>query len=134
METTFRILLTDSLSTQGLDVLRRYPELQFDLRPGLKPAELAATIGAYDALIIRSGTKVTAEIIEQADKLKVIGRAGVGIDNVEVEAATRRGIVVMNSPLGNSVTTAEHAITLMDWSWPRRVFPRATGCRHRGGW
>jgi D-3-phosphoglycerate dehydrogenase len=113
METTFRILLTDSLSTQGLDVLRRYPELQFDLRPGLKPAELAATIGAYDALIIRSGTKVTAEIIEQADKLKVIGRAGVGIDNVEVEAATRRGIVVMNSPLGNSVTTAEHAITLM---------------------
>src|SRR5271166_717133 len=113
MGNTFRILLSDSLSAQGLDVLRRYPELQFDLRPGLKPAELAAIIGDYDALIIRSGTKVTAEIIEQADKLKVIGRAGVGIDNVEVEAATRRGIVVMNSPLGNSVTTAEHAIALM---------------------
>jgi D-3-phosphoglycerate dehydrogenase len=113
MEKTFRILLSDSLAAQGLEVLRRYPQLKFDLRPGLTPAELAAAIADYDALIIRSRTKVTAEIIDRAAKLKVIGRAGVGIDNVEVEAATRRGIVVMNSPLGNSVTTAEHAITLM---------------------
>jgi D-3-phosphoglycerate dehydrogenase len=113
MEKTFRILLSDSLAPQGLEVLRRNPELHFDLRPELKPAELADAIGDYDALIIRSRTKVTAEIIDRAAKLKVIGRAGVGIDNVEVEAATRRGIVVMNSPLGNSVTTAEHTITLM---------------------
>jgi D-3-phosphoglycerate dehydrogenase / 2-oxoglutarate reductase len=110
----FRVLLSDPLAPQGLEVLRRYaPRVEFDNKPGLSPAELADAIGPYDALIVRSGTKVTKEVIERAASLKVIGRAGVGIDNVDLDAATRRGIVVMNSPLGNSVTTAEHAITMM---------------------
>src|SRR5215475_3479686 len=85
----------------------------FEIKTGLKPAELAAIIAPYDALLIRSGTKVTREVVEHATSLKVIGRAGVGVDNVDLEPATRRGIVVMNSPTGNSVTTAEHAISMM---------------------
>ncbi len=109
----FRVLLSDSLSSQGVDVLKRHPELQVDVKTGLKPAELALIIAPYDALLIRSSTTVTREIIDHADSLKVIGRAGVGVDNVDLEAATRRGIVVMNSPHGNSVTTAEHAISMM---------------------
>src|SRR6202050_2359692 len=108
----FRVLLSDSLSVQGVEVLKRHPELQIETKTGLKPAELAAIIAPYDALMIRSSTTVTREIIERADNLKVIGRAGVGVDNVDLEAATRRGIVVMNSPHGNSVTTAEHAISM----------------------
>jgi len=114
MPETFRVLLSDSLAPQGIEVLRRHaPQIQFDSKVGLKPAELAATIEPYDALVIRSSTKVTREIIDGARALKVIGRAGVGVDNVDLEAATRRGIVVMNSPSGNSVTTAEHAISMM---------------------
>ena len=112
-ERKFRVLLSDSLSPQGVDVLKSHPELQIDVKTGLKPAELALIIAPYDALVIRSSTTVTREIIEHADSLKVIGRAGVGVDNVDLEAATRRGIVVMNSPHGNSVTTAEHAISMM---------------------
>jgi D-3-phosphoglycerate dehydrogenase / 2-oxoglutarate reductase len=114
MSETFRVLLSDSLAPQGLEVLRRHPgRIQFDSKPGLKPAELAAAIAPYDALVIRSSTKVTSELIDHAKSLKVIGRAGVGVDNVDLDAATRRGIVVMNSPSGNSVTTAEHAISMM---------------------
>jgi D-3-phosphoglycerate dehydrogenase / 2-oxoglutarate reductase len=113
MAETFRVLLSDTLAPQGLEVLKRYPQIQFDIKTGLKPAELAQIIGPYQALLIRSSTKVTREVIEHATSLKVIGRAGVGIDNVELEPATRRGIVVMNSPTGNSVTTAEHAISMM---------------------
>ncbi len=113
MAETFRVLLSDSLAAQGIEVLKRFPQLQFDIKTGLKPAELAKIIAPYDALLIRSGTRVTREVIDAATSLKVIGRAGVGVDNVDIEAATRRGIVVMNSPTGNSVTTAEHAITMM---------------------
>src|SRR5882724_4112881 len=102
----FRVLLADSLAPQGIEVLKRHPELEIETKTGLKPAELAAIIAPYDALVIRSATRVTREVIDAATNLKVIGRAGIGIDNVELEPATRRGIVVMNSPLGNSVTTA----------------------------
>jgi D-3-phosphoglycerate dehydrogenase len=110
---TFRVLLSDKLSDKGIEVLRNRPGLEVDIKTGLAPAQLAAIIEPYDALVIRSATKVTREVIENAHSLKVIGRAGVGVDNVDLEAATRRGIVVMNSPSGNSVTTAEHAITMM---------------------
>src|SRR5208337_4773848 len=104
MAETFRVLLSDSLAAQGIEVLKRFPQIQFDVKTGLKPEELAKIIAPYDALLIRS---VTREVIDAATSLKVIGRAGVGVDNVDIEAATRRGIVVMNSPTGNSVTTAE---------------------------
>src|ERR1700733_6242500 len=131
-EKTFRVLLSDSLSVQGVEVLKRHPELQIETKTGLKPADLAAIIAPYDALMIRSSTTVTREIIERADNLKVIGRAGVGVDNVDLEAATRRGIVVMNSPLGNSVTTAEHTISMM-MAMARRI-PAANAALRAGKW
>ncbi|HVN91375.1 MAG TPA: phosphoglycerate dehydrogenase [Candidatus Binataceae bacterium] len=132
MAETFRILLSDSLAPQGLDVLKRDDRIQFDVKTGMKPAELAEIIGSYQALIIRSGTRVTREIIDRADLLKVIGRAGVGVDNVDLEAATRRGIVVMNSPLGNSVTTAEHTISMM-MAMARHI-PAANAALLAGKW
>ncbi len=128
----FRVLLSDSLSLQGVEVLKRHPELQVDIKTGLKPEELALIIAPYDALLIRSSTTVTREIIEHADSLKVIGRAGVGVVNVDLEAATRRGIVVMNSPHGNSITTAEHAIAMM-MSMARKI-PAANAMLKGGKW
>lgn len=132
MAPSFRILLSDPLAAQGLEVFAQHPELKVETRTGLKPDELAAIIRPYDALVIRSATKVTREVIEGADNLKVIGRAGVGIDNVDVEAATRRGIVVMNSPMGNSVTTAEHTISML-MSLARKI-PAADSSTRAGKW
>ncbi len=133
MPQNFRVLLSDSLAPQGLDVLRRHsPRIEFDSKVGLKPSELAAAIEPYDALLIRSSTKVTREVIERAKALKVIGRAGVGVDNVDLEAATRRGVVVMNSPSGNSVTTAEHAISMM-MALARHI-PAANASLRAGRW
>ena len=132
MAETFRVLLSDSLAAQGIEVLKRFPQLQFDVKTGLKPEELAKIIAPYDALLIRSGTRVTREVIDAATSLKVIGRAGVGVDNVDIEAATRRGIVVMNSPTGNSVTTAEHAVTMM-MALARHI-PAANASIHAGKW
>ncbi len=84
-----------------------------DVRPRISPEDLLKVIGDYDAIIIRSGTKVTAQVIEAGKKLKVVGRAGVGVDNVDVEAATRHGVLVMNTPGGNTVSAAEHAMAMM---------------------
>jgi D-3-phosphoglycerate dehydrogenase len=131
-QTKFRVLLSDSLSAQGVEVLKRHPQLQIDIKTGLKAAELADIIAPYDALVIRSSTTVTREVIGRADSLKVIGRAGVGVDNVDLEAATRRGIVVMNSPHGNSVTTAEHAISMM-MAMARKI-PAANAALKAGKW
>jgi D-3-phosphoglycerate dehydrogenase len=108
-----KILISDPLSARGIEVLRRRPDFEVDLKVGLKPEELRAMIGDYQGLIVRSETKVTAEIIGAGDQLRVIGRAGTGVDNIDVEAATARGIVVMNAAAGNSVTTAEHTIALL---------------------
>jgi D-3-phosphoglycerate dehydrogenase len=113
MAEKFRVLLSDSLAPAGSEIFKRDPRISFDVKTGLTPAELADIIAPYQALVIRSGTRVTRELIDRADSLKVIGRAGVGVDNVDLDAASRRGIVVMNSPLGNSVTTAEHTISMM---------------------
>src|SRR5215469_11988347 len=129
---THRVLLSDTLSPKGIEVLRGNPALAVDVKTGLSVQELADIIGSYDALVVRSATKVTREVIEQAHSLKVIGRAGVGVDNVDLEAATRRGIVVMNSPSGNSVTTAEHAISMM-MALARHI-PAADASTKRGGW
>ncbi len=106
-----RVLVTDPISEEGIEILREYA--QVDVKDGLKPEEIASIIGNYDALIVRSQTKVTADIIEAGKNLQVIARAGVGIDNVDVETATRCGIVVINAPTGNTVSAAEHAIALI---------------------
>src|SRR5262249_57638193 len=87
--------------------------VKVDVKPGLDKEELADVIGDFDGLAIRSATKVTAKLLEKAKKLRVVGRAGIGVDNVDIPAATARGVIVMNTPFGNSITTAEHAITLM---------------------
>ncbi|MBN1692022.1 MAG: phosphoglycerate dehydrogenase [Dehalococcoidales bacterium] len=106
-----KVLVTDPISKEGIEVLLK--KAQVDIKAGLKPEEITAIIGEYDALIVRSQTKVTAAIIEAGKNLQVIARAGVGIDNVDVEAATRCGIVVINAPTGNTVSAAEHAIALI---------------------
>src|SRR5207249_961283 len=128
----YRVLLTDALGPEGLARLREQPELEIEARPGLSPAELRDAVRDFHALIIRSGTKVTADVLARADALRVIGRAGIGVDNVDVDAATKKGIVVMNTPGGSNVTTAEHAITLL-LALARNVPQAAAGVR-AGRW
>lgn len=106
------VLISDELSAAAIQVFKGR-NVGVDFKPGLPPAELISIIGRYDGLAVRSATKVTAEVIAQARKLAVIGRAGIGVDNIDIPAATAKGIVVMNTPFGNSITTAEHAIALM---------------------
>ena len=127
-----RVLVSDTLSEAGLGVLKGAPGLEVVYKPGLKEAELIEAIPGFDALVIRSGSKVTAKVIEAAKGLKVIGRAGIGVDNVDVPAASHRGIVVMNTPTGNAVTTAEHALSLL-FSLARRI-PQATASMRGGKW
>jgi D-3-phosphoglycerate dehydrogenase len=106
-----KVLIADPIAEEGIEYLRRHTDVV--IKTGLKPEELKATIGDYDALIVRSDTQVSAEIIESGKELKVIGRAGVGTDNIDVDAATRKGIVVVNTPTTNTVSAAEHTIALM---------------------
>lgn len=128
----YRVLISDTLSEEGIAILKNTPGVEVDVKTKLKPDELKAIIKDYDALAIRSATKVTAEIIAAADKLKVIGRAGIGLDNVDAAAASKRGIVVMNTPGGNTVTTGEHAIAMM-FALARQI-PQATSSMKAGGW
>ncbi|MBL8672583.1 MAG: phosphoglycerate dehydrogenase [Alphaproteobacteria bacterium] len=107
-----KVLISDQLSDAAVAVFRQRG-VEADVKVGLKPEELKRILGQYDGLAIRSATKVTAEVLAAAGNLKVIGRAGIGVDNVDVPAATQRGIVVMNTPFGNSITTAEHAVAMM---------------------
>jgi D-3-phosphoglycerate dehydrogenase len=106
-----KVLVADSLSKEGIEIMRSLAEV--DVKVGLKEAELIPIIGNYEGLVVRSQTQVTAPIIEAGKKLMVIGRAGVGVDNIDLEAATRRGILVVNAPTGNTISAAEHAIALM---------------------
>lgn len=106
-----KILVSDQISEKGLELLSK--EMEVDYLPGLSKEEILQRIAEYDALMVRSGTKVTRDIIEAGTNLKIIGRAGVGVDNIDVEAATERGIVVVNSPGGNTRAAAEHTIALM---------------------
>jgi D-3-phosphoglycerate dehydrogenase len=128
----YRVLVSDKLSTQGLEILKSAPDIQMDNITGLKPPELAAKIGPYHGLIVRSASTVTAEVIAAAENLRVIGRAGIGVDNIDVAAATKRGIVVMNTPAGNNITTAEHAISMM--LALARSIPQATASMKGGKW
>ncbi|HDZ62292.1 MAG TPA: phosphoglycerate dehydrogenase, partial [Nitrospirae bacterium] len=126
-----KVLVSDNLSPKGINILKK-AGFKVDFKVGLKPAELQQIIGPYDALVIRSATKVTAGIIKAAKKLKVIGRAGSGLDNVDKAAATKHGIVVMNTPGGNTITTAEHTIALL-FSMARQI-PQATNSMKQGKW
>ncbi len=107
-----KVLIADELSPKAIDIFRSRG-VDVDVRIGLKKADLLSIIGAYDGLALRSATKADKEIIAAAGRLKVIGRAGIGVDNIDIPSATARGIVVMNTPFGNSITTAEHAIALL---------------------
>jgi D-3-phosphoglycerate dehydrogenase len=106
-----RILVADTLAQEGIDFLRERHEVE--VRTGLSEDELVEAVRGYGALVVRSQTQVTARVIDAADRLEVIGRAGVGVDNIDVEAATRRGVIVVNAPLANTISTAEHAFGLM---------------------
>jgi D-3-phosphoglycerate dehydrogenase len=125
-----KVLVTDPISEEGIDILRQ--ESQVDIKTGLKPAEIISIIGDYEALIVRSQTQVTAAIIEAGKNLQVIARAGVGTDNVDVEAATRCGVVVVNAPTGNTVSAAEHTIALLLAS--ARNIPQANAVLKSGVW
>src|SRR5437588_9474596 len=107
-----RVLISDKLESPGLELLRQ-AEIELDERHGLTGAALQEALRAADGVIVRSGTRLTADELEDPGKLRVIVRAGVGVDNIDVGAATRRGILVMNTPGGNTVSTAEHTITLL---------------------
>jgi D-3-phosphoglycerate dehydrogenase len=126
-----KVLVSDNISPRCIEILKN-AGLEVDIKVGMKPEELKACVGDYQGLIIRSATKVTSEIIDAATSLKVIGRAGSGLDNVDRAAATKKGIVVMNTPGGNTITTAEHAIALMV-SLARQV-PQATMSLKAGKW
>jgi D-3-phosphoglycerate dehydrogenase / 2-oxoglutarate reductase len=106
-----KVLVADSLSKEGIDIMKAVAEV--DVKTGLKENELVAIIGDYEGLVVRSQTQVTPPIIEAGKKLIIIGRAGVGVDNINLESATRRGIIVVNAPTGNTISAAEHAIALM---------------------
>ena len=108
-----KILVSDPLSDEGLKILKEVKDFQVDVNTELKPESLKEAIKDYDALIVRSATKVTKEILGAAVKLKVIGRAGVGLDNVDLDAATQKGIIVMNTPGGNTISTAEHTLSMI---------------------
>jgi len=132
MSDTQRILIADKLPSAAIDILAQEPELEADVRLGLTPDELKDIVGDYHGIIIRSGTKLTAEVIERAGKLRAIVRAGVGVDNVDVDAASLHGVLVMNTPSGNTTSTAEHTLALI-LSLSRHI-PRACESLRGGGW
>lgn len=126
-----KVLISDNLSKQGIDILKK-AGLEVDARTKTTPEELLSVIGNYDALIIRSATSVTEEALEAAKKLKIIGRPGSGLDNVDIPAATKRGVVVMNTPGGNTITTAEHTIGMLFAA--ARYIPQAAALLRQGQW
>ena len=128
-----RVLISDALSPAAVEIFRqRGIEVDFQPDLGKDKDKLAAIIGDYDGLAIRSATKVTPKILENASRLKVVGRAGIGVDNVDLPAATARGVIVMNTPFGNSITTAEHAIAMM-FALARQI-PQADASTQAGKW
>jgi D-3-phosphoglycerate dehydrogenase len=127
-----RILVCDGLEKAGVDLLASTPGLLVDERSSLGHDEIVRLINDYDALIVRSGTRVTADVIESGTQLRVIGRAGTGVDNIDVAAATRRGIVVMNAAAGNTVTTAEHTMAML-MALSRQI-PQAVASTKSGRW
>jgi D-3-phosphoglycerate dehydrogenase len=133
MVEVMNILVTDRIAKEGIDLLRaELPEAQIDELPGLKPDQLKTIIGKYHALIVRSETQVTADILAAATHLQIVGRAGVGVDNIDIEAATRQGIMVVNSPTGNIIAAAEHTIAML-MAMARQI-PAASSSTKAGKW
>ncbi len=130
----FKVLVADPVSARGVEEISKGGLLEVDVHAGktLSESELIAKIPGYSALVVRSQTKVTAKVLEAATDLRVVGRAGVGVDNVDVEAATRRGVIVMNTPDGNTISTAEHAFTLLVST--ARAIPQAHASMVAGKW
>jgi D-3-phosphoglycerate dehydrogenase len=126
-----RVLISDKLSAAAVEIFRARG-IEAVVKTGLAPAELRAIIGEFDGLAVRSSTKVTREVLDAAPRLRVVGRAGIGVDNVDVTSATQRGVVVMNTPFGNSITTAEHAIAMM-FALARQL-PDASASTKAGRW
>ncbi len=126
-----KVLISDKLSQQGKDILKQRG-LQFDEKTDLTPEQLKETIGQYDGIIIRSGTKLTKDVLENPGQLKAIARAGVGVDNVDVPTATEKGIVVMNTPGGNTVSTAELTFSML-LALSRKI-PHAWDSLRKGEW
>src|SRR5437763_9023985 len=130
---TLKILITDRIAPEGIKLLHeQLPEAHIDQRLGIKPDELKAIIGNYTALIVRSETQVSSDILAAATQLKIVGRAGVGVDNIDTEAATRQGIIVVNSPTGNIIAAAEHSIAML-MALARNI-PPATASMRGGKW
>lgn len=127
-----KVLVSDNLGEAGIALFEKENQIEVDVKTGLAPEELLTIIGDYDALVIRSATKVTEELLQTARNLKVVGRAGIGLDNVDIPAATKRGVAVMNTPGGNVITTAEHAIAMM-LALTRNI-PRGTASLKAGRW
>ena len=126
-----RVLIADKLSALAQKVFEDR-KIDTDTKIGLDKDELAEIAGHYDGIAVRSATKITEKVLARAGNIKVIGRAGIGVDNIDVPAATQRGIIVMNTPFGNSITTAEHAITLM--LALAREIPQADASTQAGKW
>ncbi|QPC43957.1 phosphoglycerate dehydrogenase [Kaustia mangrovi] len=126
-----RVLIADKMSARAVDVLTERG-VEADVKTGLDRDQLIEIINDYDGVIVRSATKITEKVIEASERLKVVGRAGIGVDNIDVKAATAKGIIVMNAPSGNAITTAEHAISMM-MALARQV-PQANASTHAGKW
>jgi D-3-phosphoglycerate dehydrogenase len=128
----FRVLVSDKLSADGISILEKADGFEVDFKPGLSPDEQGEIIGDYDGLIIRSATKVTPALLDKAAKLKIVVRAGIGVDNIDVDACTKKGVLVENTPTGNAVSAAEHAVGLLFAC--ARLVPFAHASTHAGKW
>lgn len=126
----FKVLVADPIAAEGVEFLQRHASV--DVRTGMPVEQLLSNVGQYDALIVRSETRVSADVLEAGERLQVVARAGVGVDNIDVDAATKRGVLVVNAPLGNTIAAAEHAMALM-LSLARRV-PQADASVRAGEW
>jgi phosphoglycerate dehydrogenase-like enzyme len=132
MSTKPHILIADRIASSGIDLLQRHDAVDVSVQTGLTPAALCAVLPSYAGLIVRSATQVTADLIDAATSLQIIGRAGIGVDNIDVDAATRRGIIVMNTPEGNMNTAAEHTISML--LALSRAIPQASAEMKAGVW
>ncbi|MGH2810415.1 MAG: NAD(P)-dependent oxidoreductase, partial [Actinomycetota bacterium] len=128
--TRARVLIAEPLGEEGVEKLRA--EFEVDVKTGLSPDDLLKTVGEYDAVIVRSATKITAEVLDAAGNLKVVGRAGIGVDNIDVEAATRKGVLVVNAPQSNILAAAEHTMALL--LALARSIPAADASLRAGRW
>ena len=127
-----KVLVADPIHNAGVELLRAQPDLEVTVQTGMSPAELLEAIGDVDGLVVRSETKVTADVLAAAERLQVVGRAGVGVDNIDLDTATLRGVAVVNAPTGNTVAAAEHTIAVL-FSLARKI-PQADASLKRGEW